>query len=143
LFRYYVDGFSAGVIIFVTAIAYSVMITTVVSYLVTERIQGLKHLQEISGMQLKAYWVGNFIVDFLKMQLTIATTLALFEIFEMNVTTAWITYLVFPFGALPFTYITSFMFSVDSAAQTFTMFFHFLTFCILSTVSFALRLSPD
>jgi hypothetical protein len=72
------EATSAGVIIFVTAIAYSVMITTVVSYLVTERIEGLKHLQEISGMKLKAYWAGNFVVDFIKMQLTIAMTLILF-----------------------------------------------------------------
>ena len=49
-FRYRLETFNAGNIIFVTAIAYAVMITTVVSYLVTERIQGLKHLQEISGM---------------------------------------------------------------------------------------------
>lgn len=110
------EATSAGVIIFVTAIAYSVMITTVVSYLVTERIEGLKHLQEISGMKLKAYWVGNFVIDFIKMQLTIAVTLILFQVFEMGMDVAWITYLVFPFGALPFTYITSFLFSVDSAA---------------------------
>ena len=67
----------------------------------------------------------------------------LFVIFDMGLDNAWVTYLVFPFGALPFTYITSFMFSVDSAAQTFTMFFHFLTFSILSTIAFALRLAPD
>jgi len=67
LFRYYVDGFSSGLIVFITGIAYSVMITTVVSYLVTERINGLKHLQEISGLQLKSYWAGNFLVDFMKM----------------------------------------------------------------------------
>jgi hypothetical protein len=36
--------FSAGLIVFVTAIAYSVMITAIVSYLVVERIEGLKHL---------------------------------------------------------------------------------------------------
>lgn len=94
-------------------------------------------------MQLKAYWVGNFIMDFIKMYLTIAITLILFEAFDFGMKTAWITYLVFPIGALPFTYMTSFLFSADSAAQTFTMFFHFLTICILSTVAFALRLAPE
>lgn len=61
----------------------------------------------------------------------------------MGITSAWVIYLLFPIGALPFTYITSFIFSADSAAQTFTMFFHFLTISILSTVSFALRLAPE
>lgn len=58
---------NVGVIIFLTAITYSMMITSVVSYLVVERVSGLKHLQIISGMQILAYWVANFIFDFLKM----------------------------------------------------------------------------
>ena len=58
---------STSTVIFVSAIAYSMIITSVVSYLVVERTNGLKHLQVISGMQLKAYWIGNFIFDFLKM----------------------------------------------------------------------------
>jgi hypothetical protein len=33
-----------------TSIAYSMLITAVVSYLVVERINGLKHLQVISGL---------------------------------------------------------------------------------------------
>lgn len=35
---------NAGTIVFITAIAYSMIITAVVSYLVVERISGLKHL---------------------------------------------------------------------------------------------------
>ena len=92
------------------------MMTSVVSYLVVERIEGLKHLQEISGMQLKAYWIGNFITDFIKMQLTIIVTIICMKGFDMGMNTTWISYLVFPLGALPFTYITSFIFTADSAA---------------------------
>lgn len=110
------------------------MITSIVSYLVVERMDGLKHLQVISGMQKKAYWVGNFIIDFIKMQLTIALTIAMFFGFNMGITSAWVTYLLFPFAILPFTYVTSFVFSADSAAQSFTMFFHFLVMAILSSV---------
>jgi hypothetical protein len=43
-FLYRTEAVGAGIIIFVTAIAYSVMITSVVSYLVVERKEGLKHL---------------------------------------------------------------------------------------------------
>jgi hypothetical protein len=93
-------------------------------------------------MKLKAYWVGNFIVDFIKMQLTIGVTIALFFGYGMGMDSAYVTYLVLPFGILPFTYVTSFVFSVDSAAQTFTMFFHFLTLAIFSSVIFMLRVSP-
>jgi ATP-binding cassette subfamily A (ABC1) protein 3 len=110
------QSFSAGLIVFVSAIAYSVIITSIVSYLVVERTSGLKHLQVISGMQLKAYWIGNFIVDFAKMQLTIAVTIAAFFILKMGMNQAWIAYLVFPVGILPFAYISSFLFSDDNSA---------------------------
>jgi hypothetical protein len=36
--------FSAGIIVFMTGIGFSVLITSIVSYLVVERIEGLKHL---------------------------------------------------------------------------------------------------
>lgn len=61
----------------------------------------------------------------------------------MEIEAAWTTFLAFPFGILPFTYVSSFLFSDDGAAQTFTMFFHFLTLAILSSIVFALRLVPD
>lgn len=128
--------------IFVSAIAYGMIITSIVSYLVVERINGLKHLQVISGMQLKAYWVGNFTFDFFKMQLTIIVTIILFQAFEMEYDSAWLTFLCLPFGILPFTYVTSFIFTTDSAAQTFTMFFHFFILAIVSVMVFFLRLIP-
>jgi hypothetical protein len=41
---------STSTVVFVSAIAYSTMIVAVCSYLVVERLSGLKHLQIISGM---------------------------------------------------------------------------------------------
>jgi hypothetical protein len=61
----------------------------------------------------------------------------------MGIDVSMIVYFVFPLGVLPFTYVSSFLFSADSAAQTFTMFFHFLSVSILPTVAFALRLAPS
>lgn len=119
------------------------IMTAVVSYLVMERLEGLKHLQLISGMQLKAYWIGNFIFDFAKMYFTIIVTIILFQGYKLNFAASIVVYLVFPFGVLPFTYVTSFIFTADSAAQTFTMFLHFAFFSIGSAIVFLLRLAPD
>lgn len=142
IIRMRMEAFNSGLVVFITAIGFSVMLTGVVSYLVIERMSGLKHLQEVSSMQLKAFWTANFIVDFIKMQVTIITTVICFFAMDMNLDTAWITYLVFPFGALPFTYVTSFVFNSDSASQSFTMFLHFLTLAIMSLVVFILRIAP-
>lgn len=72
----------AGTIVFFTAIAYSIVLTNIVSHLVTERVSNLKHVQQISGMKLSAYWVGNFIFDFAKLTITIAISIATFLLFD-------------------------------------------------------------
>jgi len=59
-------------------------------------------------MRLSAYWTGNFIFDLVKMWFTIGVTLAIFYGFKMDYDSACLTYVVFPFGILPFTYVTSF-----------------------------------
>ncbi len=77
------------------------------------------------------------------MQVTIAITIILFFGFNLEYNAAWITYLIIPFAILPFTYVSSFIFTADSAAQTFTIFFHILILGIVSTVIFVLRLAPS
>jgi hypothetical protein len=42
--KFRMKTFSAGIIVFMTGIGFSVLITSIVSYLVVERIEGLKHL---------------------------------------------------------------------------------------------------
>ena len=49
---------------------------------------------------------------------------------------------LFPFGIMPFTYVMSFLFTADSAAQTFTMFCHLTIILAVSTLIFLLRLAP-
>jgi hypothetical protein len=115
-FNFKFTGFTSGLIVLYTAISYSTLLTTVVSYLVQERIAGLKHLQLISGMQKKAYWLGNFIIDLAKLLVTIITTIICFKTFNMNMDNAVWTFLAIPFAVLPFTYVSSFVFSTDSAA---------------------------
>jgi len=136
------DTSDAGSIIFFTAISYAIILTTTVSYLVVERVSMQKHVQVISGMRLTSYWAANFIFDALKLYITIITTVVVFQIFDEEYPTAQWIFLAFPFGILPFTYVFSFCFSVDSAAQTFTMFCHMVVILAISTVIFILRVVP-
>ena len=76
-----VRTFDGGTIVFFAAIAYSLLCTVTISYLVQERITMLKHVQVISGMRLSSYWMANFIFDFLKMYVTVITTVVVFNIF--------------------------------------------------------------
>lgn len=126
------------------SVAFSIIISAVAVYIVAERRSGLKHLQLISGMQLKSYWIGNFIFDFAKMYITILTAVILFFAFSMDYKAAYVTLLVLPFGILPFTYMTSFILTAETAASTFTLFLHITVLGILSTVIFTFRIAvPD
>lgn len=77
------------------------------------------------------------------MQLTIVVTISMFFALKMGLDYASITFVLLPFGILPFTYVTSFIFKTDNAAQTFTMFFHFLILGIVCTVVYFLRFAPS
>ena len=99
-------------------------------------------MQMICGMHRSAYWLANFLVDLIKMEIIVAVTIACFFGFSLKYYTAWVTYLVFPFAAIPWIYVMSFVFSTVSAAQTGTMFLNF-GFCLFgSTLVFYLRWIP-
>jgi len=135
-------SFTSGLVCLYTAVAYSALLSSVANYLVNERLVGLKHLQVISGMQRKVYWIGNFVVDLIKVMITIIATILCFISLDMGMESAVWTYLAMPFGALPFTYVTSFLFSTESGAQTSTMFFHFSVLACLSNITYFLRITP-
>ena len=102
----------------------------------------LKHVQVISGMRLSSYWIANFIFDFLKMYVTVITTVIVFKIYQsetLDYDSSVIVYYLFPFGVLPCIYVMSFIFTADSAAQTMTMFWNFIAILILPTTIFLLR----
>ena len=50
----------------VSALAYSYLIVSIVGGLVCEGGSGITHLQVVHGMQLRAYWLANFIFDYVK-----------------------------------------------------------------------------
>lgn len=125
--------------IFMTAVAQSMVITMICSAYVGERISGLKHLMTVSGMRLKAYWLGSFVFDFVKMEVVALTTIALFYGFNLGYDSCQVCFLLYPLAALPYTYVMSFLFQSESACQTYVMFWHFMTILTVSTVGFSLR----
>ena len=90
-------------------------------------------------MHRGAYWAANFLVDFLKVEFVVALTVTAFHFANLKYYTAWITFLLFPLGAIPFTYVISFWFETVSAAQTGVMFLNFGSILFGSTLIFYLR----
>jgi ATP-binding cassette subfamily A (ABC1) protein 2 len=72
------SGTDAGTIMFISATCYSMLLTTIIGNIVNERVTRLKHIQIISGMKLSAYWLANFTVDIVKMEITVIFNLLMF-----------------------------------------------------------------
>ena len=70
-------------------------------------------------MRLSSYWISNFIFDAAKFYVTIGTMIIILYVFGYEFHSAIIVTALLPFGILPFTYVQSYWFTVDSAAQTF------------------------
>jgi ATP-binding cassette, subfamily A (ABC1), member 3 len=52
--------------------------------------------------------------------------IAFFYIYNVDVEFCWLFLLLFPLAIVPYTYVTSFMFDDELAAQNFTIYHHFL-----------------
>ena len=90
-------------------------------------------MQMICGMHRGAYWIANFVVDAIKLYFVIALSIGTFYTFNLGYHTCYMTFLLFPLAAIPFTYFMSFLFETVSAAQTGTMFLNFgcILFCTI------------
>jgi ATP-binding cassette subfamily A (ABC1) protein 3 len=77
-------------------------------------------------MSLSAYWISNLIFDIFKGLIPSAIIIGLIYAYDLGWNNSWVMFLLYPFGVIPFSYVTSFLFSTENVAQSFTIFFHFV-----------------
>lgn len=109
-----------------------------VSFILKEREECLKHMQLISGMSLPAYWISNMIADILKVYIPITMMILTSFVFNVNYPDIWILFLLLPIAIVPFSYVTTFLFGSDSSAQILTLCIHFFTCTIMALLVFTL-----
>ena len=110
----------------------------IVSFIVLERVENLRHMQIISGMQLPAYWISNMIADMIKLYIPIILIILLSIVFDSNYDGVWVLYLLLPPALVPWTYVSSFLFSKDGTAQIITLFMNYLVCCLFGILVFVL-----
>lgn len=113
-----------------------------VGFILKEREQSLKHMQLISGMNLPAYWMSNMIADIVKVYIPIILTIACSYAFSVNYEGVWVLLLLFPLAIVPFSYVTTFLFTNDTKAQVATLFLHYLTCDVVALVIYFLQTIP-
>lgn len=94
-------------------------------------------------MQLPAYWMSNMIADMIKLYIPIFLIILTSMAFEVNYAGVWVLYLLLPPALVPFTYVTSFLFSKDNTAQIITLFMNYLVCCLMAIIVFVLQFIPQ
>lgn len=63
-------------------------------------------------------------------------------LFNCNYSGVWALLLLYGLAIVPFSYVTSFLFSTDTSAQVMTFAVHYLTSALMGTVVYTLQLIP-
>jgi ATP-binding cassette subfamily A (ABC1) protein 3 len=101
---------------FMVGLAFALIPTVVISFILKEREEQLKHIQLISGMNLSAYWVANMIADIVKAYIPVIITYILAAVFSIKIPGVWAIFLLYPLAIIPTTYCYSFIFKGDTVA---------------------------
>lgn len=94
-------------------------------------------------MSMSGYWIANVISDIVKCYVPMIIILALAFIFKVNEPGVWVIFLLFPWAIVPFSYMTSFLFSSDTIAQIITLTIHFLFAGVMSVTVYTLQIIPQ
>lgn len=98
----------------IISIALALIPSVTLAHIISERESKVKHLQMVSGVSLPAYWGANLISDILKMYIPIGIIIGLNAAFSLEYEGVWILLLLYPISVVPFTYLTSFLFTRDT-----------------------------
>ena len=76
---------NGNTISFMLGIAFSLVPASIISFIVNERENNLKHQQIISGASIFAYWCSNSVIDLIKTLIPSLLTIALIYAFDVDV----------------------------------------------------------
>jgi ATP-binding cassette subfamily A (ABC1) protein 3 len=128
---------------FMVGIGLSLIPTVIVSFILKEREDNLKHMQLISGMNKCGYWLSNSIADIVKAYLPIFCIIGLTFIFNTSYDGVWVLYLLFPPAIVMFSYTFTFFFTSETSAQIIIFCINFLIGGVLSVMVLALQTIPS
>ncbi|EWS72164.1 ABC transporter family protein (macronuclear) [Tetrahymena thermophila SB210] len=106
---------------------------SIISFIVRERAEHIKHQQIVSGVTLKAYWISNFFIDYIKFLIPTISSYFLAYAYQIDSMTEdgnyiyfVILFIFYGLSLIPFTYLFSFLHSDYGNAQIIQFFIHFM-----------------
>ena len=128
-----------NLVIFFVSIAFSLIPANFITIIIKEKVSNSKHLMRISGINITAYWIVNFIFELIKYYFTCGICLFLLYIFNFYKNYLHILYLLYGPALIPMTYALSFIFDSESSAQNNIILLNFLIGALGSVVILILR----
>lgn len=101
-------------------------------------------------MKIASYWFGNFVFDYFMYLMVAMLAAGLCIVFEIKsmvegdaMLATWLLFALYGMANIPFTYVSSFLFTDYGNSQAAFYFFNFVAGAILPTVVLVLRLIGD
>ncbi|POM60255.1 ABC Superfamily, partial [Phytophthora palmivora] len=140
--------------LFIT-IAFTYYPASIVTFLVKEKqsSHNSKHQQLVSGVSLGAFWLSNFIWDFLLYLIPCIAAILMIKGFGIDSLTGSsacnsctsetfpsviVLFILFGLAICPFTYCLSYLFKEHASSQTYTIMINFIIGVVLMVVAFIL-----
>ena len=133
------DQTNNSLVIFFVAIAFSLIPANFVTTIVREKLNNSKHLMRVSGINILAYWMVNYIYELIKYYFTCGICLLMLWAFSFYKKYLYILYLIYGPAMVSVTYILSFLFDSESGAQNGIILINFLLGALGSTIIIMLR----
>jgi hypothetical protein len=121
------------------AIAFALIPANFVTIIVKEKLNNSKHLMRVSGINIAAYWIVNFIFELVKYYFTCGICILLLLAFKFYKDYLYILYLIYGPPLVSMTYVISFLFESESGAQNGIILLNFLLGALGSTIISLLR----
>lgn len=137
------EGGNAFSYTFFLSVGLALIPTVIVSFILKEREENLKHMQLISGMNIAGYWISNTIADITKAYVPMLLILLISKLFDLSYEGCWVMFLLYPWAIVMFSYVFSFFFTSDTSAQISMFAVNFLVAGIMTIVVFTLQIIPD
>jgi len=117
------------------------------AFIVKEREDRCKHQQIVSGMSITAYWVANFVYDYVLyifvsfITILIAKALTITSLTDGNAYAAtWMLFVFYGLSYIPLTYILAFFYKDYGNAQAAYYFITFVSGGLLPLLPLLLRI---
>ena len=115
-----------NLVIFFISIAFALIPANFITIIVKEKVNNSKHLMRISGINIAAYWLVNYIFELSKYYFTTGICIILLYFFDFYKNYLYILYIIYGPATVSVTYILSFLFESESNAQNSIILLNFL-----------------